>query len=61
MPARNIDARMSLTKRRVMSGMRPTGDLHLGHLVGVLTLWETYSENDDAFFEICLLYTSRCV
>ena len=22
-----------------MSGMRPTGDLHLGHLVGVLTQW----------------------
>ena len=56
MPARNIDARMSLTKRRVMSGMRPTGDLHLGHLVGVLTQWETYSENDDAFFEIADLH-----
>ena len=25
-----------------MSGMRPTGDLHLGHLVGVLTQWATY-------------------
>jgi tryptophanyl-tRNA synthetase len=56
MRARNIDARMSLTKRRVMSGMRPTGDLHLGHLVGVLTQWEKYSENDDAFFEIADLH-----
>ena len=39
-----------------MSGMRPTGELHLGHLVGVLTQWETYSENDDAFFEIADLH-----
>lgn len=47
---------MSQTKRRVMSGMRPTGDLHLGHLVGVLTQWVNYSENDDAFFEIADLH-----
>ena len=43
-------------KRRVMSGMRPSGPLHLGHLVGVLTQWETYCENDDAFFEIADLH-----
>jgi tryptophanyl-tRNA synthetase len=43
-------------KRRVMSGMRPTGDLHLGHFVGVLTQWANYSENDDAFFEIADLH-----
>lgn len=47
---------MNASKRRVMSGMRPTGDLHLGHLVGVLTQWEKYSENDDAFFEIADLH-----
>ncbi len=41
---------------RVMSGMRPTGPLHLGHLVGVLTQWETYCENADAFFEIADLH-----
>jgi tryptophanyl-tRNA synthetase len=39
-----------------MSGMRPTGDLHLGHLVGVLTQWANYSHNDDAFFEIADLH-----
>jgi tryptophanyl-tRNA synthetase len=39
-----------------MSGMRPTGDLHLGHLVGVLTQWANYSENADAFFEIADLH-----
>ena len=41
---------------RVMSGMRPTGPLHLGHLVGVLTQWATYCENADAFFEIADLH-----
>jgi tryptophanyl-tRNA synthetase len=41
---------------RVMSGMRPTGELHLGHLVGVLTQWARYSETADAFFEIADLH-----
>ena len=27
-------------KKRVLSGMRPTGQLHLGHLVGALENWE---------------------
>jgi tryptophanyl-tRNA synthetase len=41
---------------RVMSGMRPTGDLHLGHLVGVLTQWANYCDTADAFFEIADLH-----
>jgi tryptophanyl-tRNA synthetase len=48
---------ISVTKRpRVMSGMRPTGPLHLGHLVGVLTQWATFCETADAFFEIADLH-----
>jgi tryptophanyl-tRNA synthetase len=48
---------LTVEKRpRVMSGMRPTGDLHLGHLVGVLTQWANYSETADAFFEIADLH-----
>jgi len=43
-------------KPRVMSGMRPTGALHLGHLVGVLTQWARYGETADAFFEIADLH-----
>lgn len=39
-----------------MSGMRPTGGLHVGHLVGVLTQWESYCETADAFFEIADLH-----
>lgn len=41
---------------RVMSGMRPTGTLHLGHYVGVLTQWVKYCETADAFFEIADLH-----
>jgi tryptophanyl-tRNA synthetase len=41
---------------RVMAGMRPTGSVHLGHLVGVLTQWAKYSETSDAFFEIADLH-----
>jgi tryptophanyl-tRNA synthetase len=39
-----------------MSGMRPTGDLHLGHLVGVLTQWVALSESVEAFFEVADLH-----
>lgn len=44
------------TKPRVMSGMRPTGGLHLGHLVGVLSQWSAYCETADAFFEVADLH-----
>ena len=47
----------STTKRaRVMSGMRPTGQLHIGHYIGVLTQWVRYSETADAYFEIADLH-----
>ena len=39
-----------------MSGMRPTGGLHLGHLVGVLTQWANFCDTADAFFEIADLH-----
>jgi tryptophanyl-tRNA synthetase len=41
---------------RVMSGMRPTGKLHLGHLEGALRQWVAYCETADAFFEIADLH-----
>ncbi|MGB8909400.1 MAG: tryptophan--tRNA ligase [Candidatus Cybelea sp.] len=47
----------TVTKRpRVMAGMRPSGQVHLGHLVGVLTQWANFSETSDAFFEIADLH-----
>jgi len=39
-------------KPRVLSGMRPTGKLHLGHLVGALDNWVRLQEKYDCFFFI---------
>jgi len=38
--------------KRVMSGMRPTGKLHLGHYVGVLQNWVTLQDSYECFFSI---------
>jgi tryptophanyl-tRNA synthetase len=38
-----------VAKQRVLSGMRPTGKLHLGHLVGALQNWVTLQEKYDSF------------
>jgi tryptophanyl-tRNA synthetase len=37
-------------KPRVVSGMRPTGKLHLGHLVGALRNWVTLQGEYDCFY-----------
>jgi len=37
-------------KARVVSGMRPTGRLHLGHLVGALGNWARLQEQYDCFY-----------
>ncbi|MEK6629368.1 MAG: tryptophan--tRNA ligase [Acidobacteriota bacterium] len=37
-------------KARVVSGMRPTGRLHLGHLVGALSNWVLLQEQYDCFY-----------
>jgi tryptophanyl-tRNA synthetase len=37
-------------KPRVVSGMRPTGKLHLGHLVGALSNWASLQEQYDCFY-----------
>ncbi len=37
-------------KTRVVSGMRPTGRLHLGHLVGALNNWVALQRQYDCFF-----------
>jgi tryptophanyl-tRNA synthetase len=39
-----------MSKQRVLSGMRPTGKLHLGHLVGALDNWKQMQEEYDCFF-----------
>lgn len=49
-------ATATVKKPRVMAGVRPTGDQHLGHLVGVLTQFANFSDTADAFFEIADLH-----
>jgi tryptophanyl-tRNA synthetase len=39
-----------MTRPRVVSGMRPTGKLHLGHLVGALRNWADLQERYDCFY-----------
>jgi len=41
-----------LMKQRLLSGMRPTGSLHLGHWVGVLKNWVELQERYDCFFMV---------
>ncbi|MCC7124178.1 MAG: tryptophan--tRNA ligase [Acidobacteria bacterium] len=39
-----------MERQRVVSGMRPTGKLHLGHLVGALQNWERLQADYDCFY-----------
>jgi len=41
-----------MTGKRVLSGMRPTGRLHLGHLFGALDNWRSLQETYECFFFI---------
>ncbi len=41
---------MAGERKRVLSGMRPSGKLHLGHLHGVLDNWKSLQEEYDCFF-----------
>lgn len=47
---------MTETKKRILTGHRPTGPRHLGHLVGTLTTWATLQESCDCFFLIADLH-----
>ncbi|MFH0738501.1 MAG: tryptophan--tRNA ligase [Candidatus Omnitrophota bacterium] len=39
-------------KKRILSGMRPTGKLHLGHLVGALDNWVKLQQEYECYFMI---------
>jgi len=41
---------VGVTRKRVVSGMRPTGRLHLGHLVGALQNWVDLQRDYDCFY-----------
>lgn len=42
----------NILKQRIMSGMRPTGKLHLGHYLGVLTNWVQLQSDYDCYFAV---------
>jgi len=41
-----------MIKKRILSGMRPTGKLHLGHLAGALTNWIKLQDDYDCLFMV---------
>ncbi len=41
---------MQTNKKRIMSGMRPTGKLHIGHYMGVLRNWTAFQSEYESFF-----------
>jgi len=41
-----------MKRKRILSGMRPTGRLHLGHLHGALNNWKHLQEEYDCFYFI---------
>ncbi len=43
---------MSDTKKRILSGMRPTGQLHLGHLLGALQNWVSLQDQYECYFMV---------
>lgn len=49
--ANNLNA-LPASAKVVMSGMRPTGRLHLGHYMGVLRNWITLQEQMPCFFMV---------
>ena len=46
-------------KKRILSGVQPTGDLHIGNWLGAINNWVTLQEQFETFLcVVCLLYTS---
>ena len=41
-----------MAKKIVLTGLRPTGNLHLGHYFGALTNWVKLQDDYDCYFEI---------
>ena len=41
-----------MEKKRIVSGMRPTGKMHLGHLHGALNNWKSLQEDYECFYFI---------
>ena len=38
--------------KRILTGLRPTGNLHLGHYFGAVQNWVKLQDEYDSYFEI---------
>lgn len=45
-----------MTKKRILTGHRPTGPRHIGHLVGTLETWAGLQETHECFFLVADLH-----
>ena len=43
---------MTKNKKRILSGMRPTGKLHLGHLFGALDNWVKLQDEYECYYMV---------
>jgi tryptophanyl-tRNA synthetase len=41
-----------MAKKRILSGMRPSGRLHVGHLLGALTNWAALQDEYECFYMV---------
>ena len=46
-----------MPKKRLLSGIRPTGSLHIGHYLGVLKNWEKLQNDHECFYFIADWHT----
>lgn len=46
----NLNNNGSINKQKIVSGMRPTGKLHLGHYIGVLDNWVKLQNEYECYF-----------
>src|SRR5207249_5708435 len=50
---RPVEAPLAGKRPRVLSGFRPTGPMHIGHLVGALDNWIKLQDTHECYFAIC--------
>jgi len=45
-----------MSKKRILTGHRPTGPRHIGHLVGTLENWKSLQDTHECFFLVADLH-----
>ena len=45
-----------MTKKRILTGHRPPGPRHIGHLVGTLENWKRLQDTHECFFLVADLH-----